>query len=580
MFPKEKKPFLFFLINPIIEENYFKIIIFTIVSIYFLNSVLYSQNIFDSHAFWLFDEAMRFLNGERLYSEIAVIYGVGQPLVNSFALIVFGKNIFSIFLITNILYFLAIFFISLICIKLKLNKICIFFIILIIINIHPTPVVPWSNYLAYFPIILSLFFILEKKKIGIFFSGFFLAIAILIRETVLLSAIIIFFFIILENFLRNKKFDLQFFALGFFTPFLPFFIYMFISSNYLVYKELVYPLNSWQTLINIGYYIENDISFLRKFYLFFLVPFRELFLVFIRSIQYFWFNWHLIFLSYFFCMLFLFLRLFKSNYWKEDELIKYKITIISVFCLSLVIQNLHHATINRVATGSILGIIILYYIFSKKILNPLAMFISNIIIFILLFSFSPGVYNDFAEIHGRLKKFYIVSYANIQNNLDFLISKKVTYIVDKKPHVEEFKNMNYDVSIHEFYNNIIKICNELRIKKRIQYSDNQTGLWELNYFCKTTPKSYYISNNSEILEENFKNSNLSKKYNSNNNNTIMFYISNDLDLKETVYWDKRGFKKKRKIKDLKVLYYFDLKKDYPFLFKIHKSRYFFITQGY
>jgi hypothetical protein len=581
MFLKAKNWIFFFLDSFTFKESYFKIFIFILVFLYFLNSVLYSINIFDSHIFWLFDEAMRFLNGERLYSEIAVVYGVGQPLINSIALIIFGKNVFSVFLITNIFFFLAIFFISLICIKLKFSKIDILFLILLVINIHPTPLIPWSIYLAYFPIILSLYLILEGHKVGVFFSGFFLATAILIRETVLLSAVIIFFFIILENFLKYKKFNnLAFYIAGFLLPLIIFLIYMLLSSNYLIYKELIYSLTSWQTLINIGYYIETDISSLRKFYIFFLAPFRELFLVFVKSLQYFWVNWYLIFLSYFFSTIFLLLRLFKNNYWKEDELIKYKISIISIYCLSLIIQNLHHATINRVATGSVIGIIVLYYMFSKAISNQLVKFISHALIFSLFFSFSLGVSNDFDEINGRLKKFYIISFTNLQNNLDFLISKKQANTFDKKPYVSEFRNMNYDISIHKFYDDIIKICYELRTKKGIKYSDNQTGLWELNYFCKTTPKNYYIATNSEILEENFKKSQLSKKYNSNNNNTIEFYISNDLDFKETFYWDKRGFKKKRKIKDLKILYYVDLKKDYPFLFRLHNSRYFFITQSY
>jgi hypothetical protein len=74
---------------------------------------------------------------------------------------------------------------------------------------------------------------------------------------------------------------------------------MFISSNFLIWKELIYQINSWQTLINLGYYINIDITPLRKFYLLFLAPYRELFLVFVKSIQYFWFNWLLIFISYF-----------------------------------------------------------------------------------------------------------------------------------------------------------------------------------------------------------------------------------------------------------------------------------------
>jgi hypothetical protein len=99
---------------------------------------------------------------------------------------------------------------------------------------------------------------------------------------------------------------------------------MFLTSNYIIHNELTYALNSWQTLINLGYYIENDISFLRKFYIFFLVPFRELFLVLLQSIQNFWFNWLMIYMSYFFCMIFFLVRVFKNNYWKTYKKIIFK----------------------------------------------------------------------------------------------------------------------------------------------------------------------------------------------------------------------------------------------------------------
>ena len=57
-------------------------------------------------------------------------------------------------------------------------------------------------------------------------------------------------------------------------------------------------------------------------------------------------------------------------------------------------------------------------------------------------------------------------------------------------------------------------------------------------------------------------------------------MSDNLNLNETTYFDINGFTKKRKIQDFYILYFADLKKDYPELFKYYRVRYFFITQNY
>ena len=114
MFLKSKNNDYFFLKKVTIKDYYFKILVFFIVFFYFLNSILFSKNIFDSHIFWVFDEAMQLLRGNNPYKEIAIMYGIGTPLINALGLIVFGENLFSIMLINNIFFFLAIFFIFLI----------------------------------------------------------------------------------------------------------------------------------------------------------------------------------------------------------------------------------------------------------------------------------------------------------------------------------------------------------------------------------------------------------------------------------------------------------------------------------
>jgi hypothetical protein len=127
-----------------------------------------------------------------LYKEVYVKYGIGQTLINTASLYIFGDNYFSIYLTANIFYFFSIFFILLICLKLRFNYLESLFLIIILININPKLIMPWANYLAFLPIVLSLYFqLLEDKKINYFLSGTFLALSCLIRETILISALII-----------------------------------------------------------------------------------------------------------------------------------------------------------------------------------------------------------------------------------------------------------------------------------------------------------------------------------------------------------------------------------------------------
>jgi len=562
-----------------ITENYPVIFLLFIIGIYFFNAVFVSRNIFSNHTFWLLNEASQLLNGATPYKQIVMLYGIGTPIINAFSLYILGNNIFSIFLISNIFYFLSIFFILLIALRLKFSFIDNLFLILILINLYPIPEIPWSSSFAYFPIILSLYFILKNDKINFLFSGIFLALACLIRETVLISALIIFFFIIFEAIFRKKNLiNIKFYIFGFVIPLITFLIYMLVSSNYLVWKQLIYPINSWQALIDVGYYINIDITPLRKFYILFLAPYRELFLVLVNSIRHFWVNWLLIFISYCCCVFIFFKRLIKNKVWKEDELIKYQVSLISLYSLSLILQNIHLVIIGRVMSGSIIGILVLYYLFIKVIQNKKVRLISYVTTFFLLLSYSHGVSSLIeGEESGGLYKLYRMSLTNLKNNSDFFFSNKNS--LDKKISISEFEHMNYDQSTHKFYNNVKNLCEELRIKKGIQYSDNQTMLWELSYFCKTKPKYYYIATMSDFHEQNFKKSELSKIYDSNNNNTIQFYVSNDLNLKKTSYFDGRGFKQERQIKNFQILFLADLKQDYPALFKEYKSRYFFITQN-
>jgi hypothetical protein len=101
------------------KENHLNTFIYLVIIFYFLNSIIFCKNVFSDHILLLFNEAIQLLRGEAPYKDVNILYGIGSSLINAFSLSIFGQNVFSIFLITNIFYFFSFFFILLISHKLR-----------------------------------------------------------------------------------------------------------------------------------------------------------------------------------------------------------------------------------------------------------------------------------------------------------------------------------------------------------------------------------------------------------------------------------------------------------------------------
>lgn len=211
------------------KKNYFWFFLL-VAFINFVYSINLYQYIYDGHHHgFMFTNAIDFINGRLPYREIFIQYGIFTTLTQAFALKIFGQNLISINIITCILYSLTILLISLIIIK-KTNHIYGFLSLFIIFLNHPIPWLPWSNYYAFFFIILGFFFLQNLKKSNIFFSGLFFSLVCLSRETYfsIISAII--FFIIIYLILKKKNKLIFSFTLGFIIPYSIFFIYLFYNN--------------------------------------------------------------------------------------------------------------------------------------------------------------------------------------------------------------------------------------------------------------------------------------------------------------------------------------------------------------
>jgi len=462
-----------------------------LIFIFFINSLLLSKNIFDPHHVNLvFAEASDFLNGKMLYKEIFIKYGVLSTLINAFGLNVFGDNIFSIFLLTNIFYFISIFLLFIIFIQLKINKLNILFLVLIIINVHSSPILPWSNFLAFLPIILSIFFLLPNQK-QYFYSGFFLSLSCLVRETYFISVIIIFLFLLYYLYINKNKKNLIFYVAGFFLPLIIFFLYLIFSKNFLIWKELNFSSYQADLEIQVGFESKYFNSVNNYYVKVFLKIISKFFISIADSFAMWHFLMYLIFVSCF-CLLFLDFFKYKNITFKS---------IIAFYSLALSIQFFHVMESWRFICGSVVGIIILNDYFNNFIKKK------NVNRLYIIFLISFVIFNW---------KFYLNSAKNyihiFQNNPQENFEK-----------LNQFKNMNYSKENHTFYLKFIEYCNILKNSHNVKYSINYTGDSSLHYFCQTTSKYYYPWQKMYILDNIFLKS-FTLKYSSDatDENTIIF----------------------------------------------------------
>ena len=237
---------------------------FSIALIDFLYAINLYQYIYDGHHHgYMITNAIDLINGRLPYKEIFIQYGIFTTLIHVFALKIFSQNLIAINIVTCLLYALTILLISLIVIK-KTNIIYGLLSLLIIFFNHPIPWLPWSNYYAFFFIILGFFLLLNLKESNIFFSGIFFSLACLSRETYF-SVISVIIFLITIYLIYHKKNKLIFsLILGFVIPYSIFFFYLFYNNifydwiSYLQLPKLYlskYNIKIYQAILNGSFYI-------------------------------------------------------------------------------------------------------------------------------------------------------------------------------------------------------------------------------------------------------------------------------------------------------------------------------------
>jgi hypothetical protein len=488
------------LINYLKINNFF-LVIFTILSIFFVNSVYWSlYNIDSQHFALVFLNAIEFNEGLILYKDIPEQYGILNTLISSYILKIFGNNLINIIILYNLVYSLSILIISVLFFKINSNKyFCILATILIILS-NPVVQLPWGNYLSFFFLAIAVYFYFNEAKNRLILVGFFLSLCVLSRENNLYSCLAIVFIISVIEFIKNNNF--RFFKkllVSFLLPISLFFIFLF--KNKIFYEWSFFSKELFNILSD--HYTKDNQYFKHSFlnYFFLIKNFYNYFYISLFAHK----NFRsLVFLFIFLINFYYILNFIISIFYKKNIPKNYNQIFLVFVSISQLTNALHITEAFRLATGFIFGTLLFAYLkFNFKIL-----FFSFLTIFLVLISYSAGA------------SYY-------PKHIFFNEKKKNIYTFDNG----YFKDIKFNNQTQEFYENLKITCDEIIYKYKVKYYYNFTSNSFIGNYCGLKKKQtfqhffqFYQNKDVEgfLSKDYFKNYSFDKK-------TVIFDFHNDLD---------------------------------------------------
>lgn len=433
--------------------------VFSTISIFL--SINVGINLYDvAHPIKMFVEANQLLSGLTPYKEIFISYGYLTTALHSFSIILFGNQVLSTSIITGIFYALTFPIFFLILKNLGTEKKISILSIIVIFLIHPSIVLPWSTYFAYFFFLLGLYFLTKNniKKKEFILTGFFWSLACFSRQTYFIPLFLLIFTIIsCEFFLENSnlkknsvRLEIMFLLIGFFLPVLLFIFVLLYNQTFKYWFYFTFDLSSFylkpKSLESI-----NSISFL---FLHVKKSFIDFF--FAKNIKSFFYLTIVIFNIYF--IFFFFKKKFNKN-----------IFYISILSLLMLSQNIHYIEVFRMSTSVVVGFITLINCFQEsKILK-------NFIYFIIFFSFFSFVNTTYNLFKARQ---------------DF-VNSDLSYL--------RYQKMPANVAL--FYSDVFKAINNIKANYTINKNFNYTHIPMLAFLSGT--KSNQIGTYYDEAVENF-----------------------------------------------------------------------------
>ena len=442
------------LLREILKKNKYIIgcILILVVGItHSINTYLY---VYDGHHHgFMLSNALDLINGKLPYKEISIQYGILTTVFHSIIFKFFGSNILSINIFTIAIYYLSAIFISLV-VKKHTNSQFAFLSILILIFNHPVPWLPWANYLAFFFLVLGIFYIQKDTLKFTYISGFLFGLSCLARENFFIFfSISILIFYLITFFLRNfKKLYLKKISVlsaGFLTPILLFLIYLYTNnligtwSNYLVlpfiYAEDIHGISIYDLIQN--------------FILFFIT---ESFFDFITNPQYFLISIILISNT-----IFIIWEIFVSKKNKQINLL-----IISILCIFSSIVSINFELF-RLYTSVVVGLISLL---------------------ILIYKLKDQQMKNFSIISLILVSIFCIIFYPYGNNASFKNLEKINY--EKVSDIKYFKYQRWEKHKYESLKLIDYYQNKIKNNCNIEYIGNFN--FDAFYLTLSGLKNIYI----------------------------------------------------------------------------------------
>lgn len=392
--------------------SYFFIIIFFVL-ISFFGSIYQLIFHYDGHHHGLiYSMSEDFLSGKLPYKDFFVHYGFLNILINSFFLKIFKMSLLGLYFVSALSYSAAILLLTLF-IKKYTNHLYACLLTVSLFLIHPFVYLPWPDYQFFFFITLSIYLLSINNKLSFFASGIFLSFGILEKEFfipiylfVFLLVILIYFFLKFKKLIYFKSSFYEYFFVGFIIPILFFILYLYINDLipfYLKHLELPFIISDMKGVNPIIYTLNEFINLIKH-------SIKKVFF------QPYWFFFVLIiFTNVFFLAKEVFLRKKKFNY--QDFLL----IIVSVFSLGLFLTAIVRIGVFKLATGTIVGVVIIFYLVSRIKSLDTRYILNTLIILYLVLGF------EFGKSPSNLTyPNYKTKFKNNSNTIKFLKGKKIT----------------------------------------------------------------------------------------------------------------------------------------------------------
>ena len=432
----------------------YKIIFLIIPIISLIGGLWQNQFIYDGyHWGFIYTNALELLNGKIPYREIFLEYGILSVLVNSFLLIIFDRDLFSLIAFTCLCYSVTLYLIGKITLKLTNNIIYSFTTVAVLFLLYPWPTSPWPNFYSFMFSCLFISSYLSKDLKKSYVSGIYLACAYLCLTTIFnfiiifyflsISIILIFFRKILE---KESITKLKNFVITFVTSLSLYFIFLY-SQNLLdiwvIYQKLPFIFNdAFEGYSTLGFLMKYaNFVFIYSFKNFIFEPQWSLYSIFILS------NFILIFIN------------IKNLYKKNEIKINTELLLINLYILSL---NFYGQVLGleKLATSMSLGAISLTILILKIKSEDTKLITNFIIIFITLYSLFFSYSLKESKISG-------IRHTHLEELVD-----KENKIKNSK--IKYFKNQKWKEKNWEVLNIISETQDKINSNCKIEFGANLT----------------------------------------------------------------------------------------------------------